>query len=520
MSYSQKTTVEHRVFNIVLFLTFIFCCLTTLTNIIFRLPLLHVIQTTTGGVLCGYMLYRSLTEINFEPISVTFSYFVLFMLLTAWFSDNGTRGSTGYLFMFMTVAATIYLTERHKLYFLITTLAVFAGLFFVEGLAPYLLTNSHASSSQLLYDVACGIIFSVLFVWYAVRLVLEQHRNDRQKLSKSIEEIKTLREILPICSSCKKIRDDKGYWSQLEKYFGEHAHLEFTHGLCPDCLREVYAQGNENNGNNNLKDSIEISTSYSDYLSSMNTILAKVMSRLFGNALDTTVENRIFNAITFQIFLMGCICTLSNILLKLPIYHVLLTFVIAMVGLAVYLRSISTKRYEALVVPFTIFNVSLLVFLWFIDNGTLGSVSYFMITATVMAAMYLRGKSATVFITTLIASIVILVFIESSYPAFLHNAHSSNIQRLIDVSMCFMLCVVIIIFSVHVVIKQYRDDRHRLSLALSEIQTLRGILPICSSCKKIRDDKGYWNQIEKYFNEHTDYNLSSGLCPECASKQK
>ncbi len=54
--------------------------------------------------------------------------------------------------------------------------------------------------------------------------------------------------------------------------------------------------------------------------------------------------------------------------------------------------------------------------------------------------------------------------------------------------------------------------------ALNEIKTLQGILPICMFCKKIRDDKGYWNQIESYIHEHSDATFSHGLCSDCAKK--
>ena len=63
------------------------------------------------------------------------------------------------------------------------------------------------------------------------------------------------------------------------------------------------------------------------------------------------------------------------------------------------------------------------------------------------------------------------------------------------------------------------DKRNQeLELALSEVRTLQGYLPICASCKKIRDDKGYWNQIETYVSEHTDVLFSHSLCPDCAKK--
>lgn len=54
--------------------------------------------------------------------------------------------------------------------------------------------------------------------------------------------------------------------------------------------------------------------------------------------------------------------------------------------------------------------------------------------------------------------------------------------------------------------------------ALEQIKTLRGIIPICACCKKIRDDKGYWNQVEVYVSQHSDAEFSHGLCPECFEK--
>lgn len=54
-----------------------------------------------------------------------------------------------------------------------------------------------------------------------------------------------------------------------------------------------------------------------------------------------------------------------------------------------------------------------------------------------------------------------------------------------------------------------------LRLALEQIKTLRGIIPICASCKKIRDDRGYWNQVEDFIRNHTEAEFSHGICPQC-----
>lgn len=70
--------------------------------------------------------------------------------------------------------------------------------------------------------------------------------------------------------------------------------------------------------------------------------------------------------------------------------------------------------------------------------------------------------------------------------------------------------------------KLAEEERERLILdhlnALSRIKTLSGLLPICASCKKIRDDKGYWKQIETYISEHSEALFSHGMCPDCANK--
>ncbi len=60
------------------------------------------------------------------------------------------------------------------------------------------------------------------------------------ELQLALEQIKTLRGIIPICASCKKIRDDQGYWNQVEVYVRDHTEAEFTHGICPECIKKLY----------------------------------------------------------------------------------------------------------------------------------------------------------------------------------------------------------------------------------------------------------------------------------------
>jgi len=75
------------------------------------------------------------------------------------------------------------------------------------------------------------------------RVLLEKKQNELiDDLHKAIAEVKTLKGIIPICSSCKKIRDDKGYWNQVEEYVRDHTEAEFSHGICPDCIVKHYPE--------------------------------------------------------------------------------------------------------------------------------------------------------------------------------------------------------------------------------------------------------------------------------------
>ena len=60
------------------------------------------------------------------------------------------------------------------------------------------------------------------------------------ELTKALSEVKQLSGLLPICASCKKIRDDQGYWNQIESYIQRHSQAEFSHSICPDCMQKLY----------------------------------------------------------------------------------------------------------------------------------------------------------------------------------------------------------------------------------------------------------------------------------------
>lgn len=69
------------------------------------------------------------------------------------------------------------------------------------------------------------------------RDALEQRTRE---LETALKDVRMLNELLPICASCKNVRNDKGYWEQVEKYFSDRTDVTFSHGICPDCLKKLY----------------------------------------------------------------------------------------------------------------------------------------------------------------------------------------------------------------------------------------------------------------------------------------
>ncbi|MBW2466756.1 MAG: hypothetical protein JRF02_05595 [Deltaproteobacteria bacterium] len=70
----------------------------------------------------------------------------------------------------------------------------------------------------------------------------DEKANLINQLQSSLNKVKLLSGLLPICASCKKIRDDKGYWNQIESYIRDHSEAEFSHGLCEECGEKLYGE--------------------------------------------------------------------------------------------------------------------------------------------------------------------------------------------------------------------------------------------------------------------------------------
>ena len=109
---------------------------------------------------------------------------------------------------------------------------------------------------KIILGVGYGIMLGVFLLVYQksvkiylsskfkiLQLIIPPKRQELlTQLKQTQEELRTLQKLLPICASCKKIRNDDGYWQQVEHYFADHSEYTFSHGLCPECMKKLYPE--------------------------------------------------------------------------------------------------------------------------------------------------------------------------------------------------------------------------------------------------------------------------------------
>ena len=187
-----------------------------------------------------------------------------------------------WLWAAIAVAATIiiglfdWVTGYELRFFVFYFIPVAVAAWFV-GLGASLGIGVFCAVVWAITDVASGHIYSSYFYFYwntiihlasfviigltlsKLKELWDQHlkmsaelQQSILKLQKASSEIKTLSGLLPICASCKRIRDDNGYWNQIEAYISEHSQADFSHGICPDCLKKLYPDIYEKRQNGSL----------------------------------------------------------------------------------------------------------------------------------------------------------------------------------------------------------------------------------------------------------------------------
>lgn len=168
---------------------------------------------------------------------------VLFLALLV----HGGVGQAAHLWSFTFPMMSLFLLGARRGSLISLVYLGAAALLLFPGRALDMMTDYPVSFS-LRYITAYFTVFLMSLILEALREVafrrMQEYRREQERLveelTEKMAEVRTLQGILPICANCKKVRNDQGYWQQVESYVQTHSEARFSHGICPDCMRELY----------------------------------------------------------------------------------------------------------------------------------------------------------------------------------------------------------------------------------------------------------------------------------------
>ena len=238
-------------------------------------------------------------------------------------------------------------------------------------------------------------------------------------------------------------------------------------------------------------------------------------------------------------------------------YDLLRTFIILLAGVTPAFTVINYFRgvYLLALLEFLVFIISLWMLFLIRNPERLGIVSFLFVVSSCSLGLFASGSPGThstvavwnalcpFFAFYLLGKrkggIITVIYIPASTALYMIS-HRTGINAIPTVAVMnigiFMLCISWIAYHFETtraeteaallddINKRKKTERElektveELRQANTEVRTLSGLLPICASCKKIRDDRGYWTQIESYIRKHSDAEFSHGICPDCAKK--
>jgi hypothetical protein len=267
-------------------------------------------------------------------------------------------------------------------------------------------------------------------------------------------------------------------------------------------------------------------------------MIRAIQDRLLGSRDTVELKHRCYNGVCLTAS-AGCLtaCVLNTIG-GLPLLVTVATFFIGSIYLGLYAASRRQDAYRPVLWLYVLSGVALLILTWFYNGGITGADTFVSMVALVAMTVVLKSKRVLVTMVVFFPVMSALFLLEYRYPGWVIG-YNTRPQQFFDVYFTFVIATLVILTVIDLILQAHDLEKRRLHqtqriledkmedlertnrdvrAALSKVKTLSGLLPICSSCKNIRNDQGYWDRIESYIQRHSDAEFSHGICPQCARK--
>ncbi len=369
----------------------------------------------------------------------------------------------------------------------------FASLtpYIFASIPPNVFSDRTPSPEFLLQFFTCwGILmmFAAATEWYRNRS-WQLYFDTDYRLRVATDELETLGGLVPICSYCKSIRDDDGYWRNLESYLAKNTAARVSSGLCSACSRK--ANDIFHDDEVPIQDKI---TETTDVVEAVEKIKLKTLTGIIviGVVFISGFSFREFFLAdmmegTFQAGL-AVIMGIGGVLLqKNNRSKLILNFLVGVLVIVLIEPFFGTHPNQADLLWFFVMPV-------LVDNVV--------------------GYRQSIIWSGVLSLFLIAVFFEASFL----TPFDMNFDYKLFLGIFFGLLVVESRFMerlrVHFV-DEVLERIEKLETTYKNIKTLKGLVPICAACKSIRDDHGFWISLENYISDHTEIRFTHGICQDC-----
>lgn len=344
--------------------------------------------------------------------------------------------------------------------------------------------------------VSFGILtfFSIISEWFRQQS-WNEFSSSRKALEKAARELQKMEGLVPICSYCKSVRDDNGYWRNLENYLKKYSHALISTGICRECAKKNV------------------------HLTETSSFPLPNEVKKFDTWRRSDEQNR-------QRFLKYAVMVGAPVILAFSARSVLagqdgffelavqFIFTILLIAAAVYLHVKQTGQYVyqfGIAVFFGILTVQFF-------TPTPNSTDHFWLYIFPVAVNFILPPRSGIAWTAAMLVFAIAVFASPMFTAKYGYAS--------DTGFFFLTAYPLIGFftaTMASVRHRYAVDMQAhmalLEQTYESIKTLKGLVPVCRVCKSIHNDKGFWEAVDTYLLKHTDLLLTHSICEECLARE-
>jgi len=241
---------------------------------------------------------------------------------------------------------------------------------------------------------------------------------------------------------------------------------------------------------------------------------------LFESDSELGIRQRIFQLMTLIAGLLATVVVVPIDLLEhlpLSLCAGVLLFGLTFLGMLYLARQRDIYLYKS----FSFLVLLLLNFAWFLNCGSQGPESLIFFSAAILFTVLFEGVVRWMFLSVFVFDVVALYYVEHFFPKLV-SVYASPVARLHDLTASAPASLLLCVLMTMTVLSAYDAKQRRLMQSkaeleamMSEMHVLKGLLPICAACKKIRTEEGEWTQMEVYIQKHSHASFTHGLCPEC-----